>query len=70
MCGCVLTTERAMHVQHADHDRPGSFPRLCSSGGRLQLVPLLCVLLAAVTPRAKGATTPTGEECGAACFSP
>ncbi len=32
-----------------------------SAGGRLQLVPLLCSLLAAVAPRAKGANTPTGE---------
>ena len=34
-----------------------------SSASRLQLVPLLCALLGAVAPRAKGATTPTGEQC-------
>ena len=31
------------------------------ASGRVLLVPLLCALLAAVAPRSKGATTPTGE---------
>lgn len=36
-----------------------------ASGARLQVVPLLCTLLAAVAPRSKAAAaTPTGEGLG------